>query len=60
MNRKIFAALIILLLTALILVFNTKGPKLEIDLIVKTVKATKSIIFLGFTAAGVAVGMLIK
>ncbi len=60
MNKKMFAALAILLLTALVLVFNTKGMNISVNLIFTTVSAIKSIVFLGFIAIGVAIGLLLK
>ncbi len=60
MPKKMMAALAILLLTALVLVFNTKGADISVHLVFTTVTAIKSIVFLGFIAVGVAIGLLLK
>ena len=60
MPKKMIAALAILLLTALVLVFNTKGSDIPVHLVFTTVTAIKSIVFLGFIAVGVAIGLLLK
>ena len=60
MTKKMMAALAILLLTALLLVFNTKGSAISVNLIFTVVNATKSIVFLGFIAVGVIIGLLLK
>ncbi len=60
MHKQMIAALAILLLTALVLVFNTKGPEVEVNLIFSAVQGIKSVVFLGFIAVGVAIGLLLK
>lgn len=62
MNKKLLIALVILGLTAIVLVFNTMGSDrmISVDLIVQTIKAYKSLAFLGFVVVGVVVGVLLK
>ncbi len=61
MNKKVIYAFVLLGLTALVLVFNCRGwERVSVDLIVTSVKYVKSLIFLGFIAIGVLIGVLIK
>ncbi|MCA1809735.1 MAG: hypothetical protein ABR497_02090 [Kiritimatiellia bacterium] len=63
MNKKMLAALILLLFTALVLVFNSIGSRsgrIDVDLIFTTIRAVKSLAFLGFIVIGVAIGLLLK
>jgi len=58
MNKGILWAMLILIISVLILIFN-KGS-VSVNLLVCDISAMKSIVFLGFISVGVAIGLLIK
>ena len=58
MNKGLLWAMLILVLSALILIFN-KGS-VSVNLLVCDISAMKSIVFLAFISVGVAIGVLIK
>jgi uncharacterized integral membrane protein len=62
MNKKLIVALVIVVLTALVLLFNMiGGEKTTVNLIITKLSSVyKSIAFLGFTLAGVLIGVLLK
>lgn len=62
MNKKVIYALLILGVTALLLVFNSMGSgrNVTVDLVFTAFTAVKSLVFLGFIAIGVIIGVLIK
>ncbi len=62
MTKKLAVALVLIGCCALVLVYNTRGTfnEISLNLIVTEVKAWRSLIFFGFTAAGVAIGLLLK
>lgn len=59
MTRKLLTALILIGLTVLVLVFNARGPSVSVNLGFASVSGMKSLVFLCFTAIGVAIGVLI-
>lgn len=58
MTKKLLVALILIGLTVLVLVFNRDSVSL--NLLVSNISAQKSLVFLGFTAVGVIIGVLLK
>jgi len=62
MSAKLWVVIVILLLTALALIFNCTGMDrvIYVHLIFTTVRALKSLVFIGFLAVGVIIGVLIK
>jgi hypothetical protein len=58
MKKGLLIALIILALTVVVLLFQ-KG-NVEINLLVAQPDYLKSLVFLAFTAIGVAIGVLVK
>ena len=58
MSKKMLSALVIIALLVIILVVNRGSTSL--DLLVVSVKGLKSLIFLGFTAVGIAIGVLLS
>ncbi len=62
MNKKMLTVLLILAVIAILLVYNSMGMgrTIKVDLIVKEISALKSLVFLAFTAVGVAIGVLLK
>ncbi len=63
MNKKSIFLLIIVIATAVVLLFNMKGMgnTISVDLVVwKITGVYKSIAFLGFTMIGVIIGILLK
>ena len=60
MTKKLAIALALIGFTALVLVFNTRGMRINLDLIITDVDAVRSVIFFGFTTVGVLIGLLLK
>ncbi len=63
MNKKSIFLLILVIITAVVLLFNMKGMgnTISVDLVVyKITGVYKSIAFLGFTIVGVIMGVLLK
>jgi hypothetical protein len=58
MKKGLLIALVILALTVVVLLFQ-KGD-VEINLLFADPKYLKSLVFLAFTAIGVAIGVLVK
>ena len=58
MNKGLLWAMVILVLSVLVLIFN-KGS-VSVNLLVCDISALKSIVFLAFISVGVAIGVLIK
>lgn len=58
MNRNTIWALVILAVVVVILIVN-RGS-VSVDLLLTTITLQKSFAFLGFTAVGVLVGVLLK
>jgi hypothetical protein len=58
MSKKVLFALVIMAVSVLVLIFN-RGT-VQIDLLLGTVRALKSIAFLAFIAVGVVIGILLK
>lgn len=61
MDRKKIIALVLIGVIAVVLIVN-RGmmDAIRIDLLVTTISASKSLVLLGFTALGVAIGVLLK
>lgn len=63
MNKKLVVALIIIVATAVVLLFNMRvpSPKMNLNLVFWTLEdAYKSLVFLGFTLIGVIIGIFLK
>jgi uncharacterized integral membrane protein len=58
MNRNTIYALVIIALLMVVFIFN-KGS-VDVNLVAVRFSALKSLVFLGFTAVGVLVGVLLK
>lgn len=58
MSRKLIFALLLIAAAVVILIVN-RGPA-EVDLLVTKIKSTQSFIYLGFTALGVLIGILLR
>ena len=59
MNKGLLWAMLILLISVLVLIFN-RGGNVSVNLLVYEFSAMKSLVFLGFISVGVAIGVLIK
>ncbi len=58
MNRNLIIALVLLMLTVLILLFNRGST--DVNLLVATWSFSKALVFLSFTSVGVVIGLLLK
>lgn len=58
MKKGLIWALLILVLCVVILIFN--GGRVDLNLVVTKVSWMKSLVFLGWMAVGVIVGVLLK
>ncbi len=59
MSRNLLIALILIALTVLVLLFNNTG-NVSVNLLVTSVRATSALVFLGFTAVGVIIGLMLR
>lgn len=60
MTKKHIWALVLIGLCAIVLILNTRGSKVSVNLIVDTFSAVRSLVFLAFIAIGVVIGVLFK
>ena len=62
MSKKLIVSLVIVVLTIVVLLFNMKGgSRIDVNLILFQLDSVyKSIVFLGFTLAGVLIGIFMK
>lgn len=65
MNKKMVFAFVLIVATAVVLLYNMKGfvtpPKIDVDLVVTSIKGVyTSLVFLAFTITGVLIGLFIK
>lgn len=58
MTKKLIIALILIGLCVVVLVMN-RGS-VDVNLVITSVNGIKSLVFLAFTAVGVAIGVLLK
>jgi hypothetical protein len=58
MSKTVVYALILIALSVIVLIFSHK--QVEVDLIVTTIRATGSLVYLAFIALGVVIGILLK
>ena len=58
MSKKMIFALVLMVLAVIIFIVNR--DRTTVDLLVTTVNQAKSFVFLGFTALGVVIGVLLK
>lgn len=58
MSKHMMWALLLIVLAVVVMLFNNKT--MDLELLVTNLKVMKSIVFLGFTIVGVAIGMLLK
>ena len=58
MSKKMIVALVLMVLAVIIFIVNR--DRTTVDLLVTTVNQAKSFVFLGFTALGVVIGVLLK
>lgn len=59
MSKTLIIALVLLMLTVLVLLFNARGS-VDVNLLIKTWNCSKPMVFLGFTSMGVVIGLLLK
>lgn len=61
MNSKHLWALILIGVVAMVLIkTGLAGGKVEVDLLIKSVKSATALVLLAFTALGVVIGILFK
>lgn len=58
MDRNKIIALVLIVLAVIVFIVNRKG--IEVNVLVTTIKSIQSFVFLGFTALGVVIGVLLK
>ena len=58
MSKKMIVALVLMAIAIIIFIVNRKPA--EVDLLVTTVRSIQSCVYLGFTALGVVIGVLLK
>ena len=58
MSKRMLWALLLIGLTVVVLLFNT--DTITLDLLVTKIRTSAALIYLGFTAAGVAIGLLLR
>lgn len=59
MNKNLVIALVLILLSVLILLFNHSGGT-TLNLLVTEVRLNRALAFLGFQVSGVLIGLLLK
>lgn len=59
MSKRLLWALLLIAVTVILLILNTKG-NVSLNLIVGSLEMTKAIAFLLFTSTGVVIGILLK
>jgi len=65
MNKKMVFAFLLIIVTAVVLLYNMKGliftPTIDVNLVFTSIKGVyTSIVFLAFTVTGVLIGLFIK
>lgn len=62
MNKRVVYALLLVAVSVLVLIWNTRGTgsRISIDLIFTTVSALKSVVFFAFMCVGLVIGVLLK
>jgi len=60
MKKKSIWALILIGFAVIVLIMNAGGIRVEIDLLVTEIKAARSMVYLGFLAMGVVIGVLLQ
>jgi hypothetical protein len=58
-SKTLIIALVLLMLTVLVLLFNARGS-VDINLLFASFSPSKAMAFLGFTSVGVVIGLLLK
>ena len=58
MSRNVLIALLLLVLSVLVMIFN--HSRTEVDLLFTTIKPFASLVYLCFTTIGVVIGVLLK
>jgi len=58
LSKHLLIALMLIGVTVVVLLFNTNTITLE--LLVTSIRTSAALIYLGFTAAGVAIGLLLR
>ena len=58
MTRKMAWSLVLIGLSVIVLIVN--HDRMQVDLLITTVTASKSFVLLGFIGVGVAIGLLLK
>lgn len=63
MSKKLVFVMVLVVLVAVVLLYNMRGasPKIDVNLVFHTLKDVyKSLVFLGFTMVGVLIGLFMK
>jgi uncharacterized integral membrane protein len=58
MSRNVLIALLLMILSVLVMIFN--HPPVSVNLLFTTVKAYAGLVYLSFTVVGVVIGVLLK
>jgi uncharacterized integral membrane protein len=58
-SKTLIIALVLLMLTVIVMLFNARGS-VDVNLLIKTWSFSKAMVFLGFTSMGVVIGLLLK
>jgi len=58
MTRKMAWSLVLIGLSVIVLIVN--HDRMQVDLLITTVTASKSFVLMGFIGVGVAIGLLLK
>jgi hypothetical protein len=59
-SKHIWALALIGLVTVVLIKTGLAGGKVEVDLLIKSVKSASALVLLAFTAVGVVIGILFK
>ena len=65
MGKKVIFAFVLIIATAIVLLYNMKGvftpPRIDVDLVFTSIEGIyTSVVFLAFTVIGVLIGLFIK
>jgi hypothetical protein len=59
MTKKQLAALILIAISVIILIFNV-GGRVDVNLLYDTVRPMRALVYFAFISVGVAIGVLLK
>lgn len=58
MNKRVMWALVLIALSVIVLIFNSQN--VTVDILLKRISATGSLVYLFFIGVGVVIGLLLK